>query len=320
MRADIGTESEIPPTFRVVDSAPRLFGQTIPANRLVSRVLENAARSQVERANGRQTFGFPTGLPGLDRILNGLNPRGLYLLGGAPGAGKTSLALQIACTVANQAPVLYLTYENAPENLVLKAICRLALVQPSAVERGKADLARLNEAAASFSTASSRIALLEGTSRITLDTLQAEAQAIIDAHGGPPCLIVVDYLQRMAAHQHTGSIADNLSALSLGLRELASRLESPVLAISSLARAANYDSPTLQGLQGSEDLEFAADVVLLLGARQEVSLSSRAIVKSNAGARLLDLIVAKNRYGETAKRISLLFRPNIGDFQEDTRA
>jgi replicative DNA helicase len=212
------------------------------------------------------------------------------------------------------------TYENAPDNLVLKAICRLALVQPGAVERGKADLSRLRQGAAAFSKISSRIALREGTSRITLETLRTEAEQVIEKHAGAPCLIVVDYLQRMAVHQEQASIADNVSALSLGLRELASRLDSPILAISSLTRAGGYDSPTLQGLQGSEDLEFAADVVLLLGIRQEVSLSSRAIAKSTAGARLLDLVVAKNRYGEAMKRIPLLFRPTVGDFQEDTRA
>jgi len=35
---------------------------------------------------------------------------------------------------------------------------------------------------------------------------------------------------------------------------------------------------------------------------------------------LLDLVIAKNRYGEAARRIPLLFRPTVGDFQEDTRA
>jgi replicative DNA helicase len=317
---DIRDEVKSAPEFQAVDSQNSGYGHMVWADHLVSRVLDSAERTQIDRSAGRDTLGLPTGIPGLDRVLNGLSPRGLYILGGAPGAGKTSLSLQIACEVATRAPVLYVTYENAPDNLVLKAICRLALVQPGAVERGRADLARLRQGAAAFSKISSRIALREGTSRITLDTLRTEAEQIIETHGGAPCLIVLDYLQRMAVHQEQASIADNVSALSLGLRELASRLDSPILAISSLSRAGSYDSPTLQGLQGSEDLEFAADVVLLLGIRQDVSLSSRAIAKSTAGGRLLDLVVAKNRYGEAMRRIPLLFRPTIGDFQEDTRA
>jgi replicative DNA helicase len=306
--------------LRAVDSPASRPEQAVWGADLASHVLENAALAQSNRMAGRQTLGFPTGISGLDRVLNGLSPRGLYILGGAPGAGKTSLSLQIACEVARQAPVLYLTYENAPDNLVLKAICHLAMVQPGAVQRGRADLSRLNDGAARFSTISSRLAFLEGTSRITLASLQTQAEQIIVSHGGTRCLIVVDYLQRMAVHQQNGSVADNLSSLTLGMRELAARLDSPILAISSLSRVGSYDTPTLQGLQGSEDLEFAADVVLLLGVRQDVSLSSKAFARATAGARLLDLVVAKNRYGEAAKRIPLLFQPTVGDFQDDTRA
>ena len=317
---DPGNEADNAAALQLLDSPAPSFGQAVWADGLLTRVLESATRTQTDRAEGRQTLGLPTGIPGLDRVLNGLSAGGLYILGGAPGAGKTSLSLQIACEVARQAPVLYLTYENAPDNLVLKAICRLGLVQPGAVERGRADLNRLSQGAAAFSTISSRIAFLEGTRRVNLETLQAEAERVIALHDGAPCLIVVDYLQRMAVHMEHGSMSDNVSSLSLGLRELASRLASPILAISSLSRTGSYDTPTLQGLQGSEDLEFAADVVLLLGIRQEVSLSSRAIVKSTAGGRLLDLVIAKNRYGEAARRIPLMFQPTIGDFQEDTRA
>ncbi len=289
------------------------------AEGMVDGVLEDAARTQRDRENGRQTLGLPTGIPGLDRVLNGLSARGLYILGGAPGAGKTSLSIQISCVVAQQAPVLYLTYENAADNLVLKSICRLAGIQPSAVERGRADLDRLAGGARSFAAIAPRLAFLEGTSRMTLDILRREAEHVMDIHGGP-CLLVVDYLQRMAVHQQHGSMGDNVSALSLGLRELASKLDSPILAISSLSRVGSYDTPTLQGLQGSEDLEFAADVVLLLGIRQDVSLSSKAIAKATIGSRLLDLVVAKNRYGEAMRKISLMFRPTVGDFEEDTRA
>jgi replicative DNA helicase len=306
--------------LQLLESTTAPFAQAVGADKLAGRVLENAARIQVDRANGRQTLGYPTGLPALDRVLNGLTPGGLYILGGAPGAGKTSLSTQIACEIARHTTVLYLTYENTPDNLVLKAICRLGVVPSSAVERGRADMSRLREGAAAFSAISSRIAFLEGTSRITLDTLQAEAEGMIARQGGAQPLIVVDYLQRMAVHQQGGSMADNVAALSLGLREVASRLGAPILAISSLSRSGSYDMPTVQGLQGSEDLEYAADVILLLGIRQEVSLSSRAIAKSTTGARLLDLVVAKNRYGEAGKRIPLLFRPTIGDFDEDTRA
>ena len=138
MHIDIARPTSGPETAAAISSNSALPDeeQALHAGDLLQRVLDDAARIQFEREAGRSTIGLPTGIPSLDRVLNGLSARGLYILGGAPGAGKTSLSLQIAFEVAQRAPVLYLTYENSPDNLVLKTICRLAGVQPGAVERG----------------------------------------------------------------------------------------------------------------------------------------------------------------------------------------
>ena len=70
------------------------------------------------------------------------------MLGGAPGVGKTSLALQMATAAAREGtPALYVTYENSPENLVLKWLCASARMTPTDIERGFADLDALEIAA-----------------------------------------------------------------------------------------------------------------------------------------------------------------------------
>jgi replicative DNA helicase len=91
---------------------------------------------------------------------------------------------------------------------------------------------------------------------------------------------------------------------------MAVRLGSPVLALTSLSReVADMDLPPLEALKESGNLEYDADGVLLLGVRKEITLGSMARVKAIAGARLLDLLVAKNRYGEADCRIPFLFNP-----------
>jgi len=60
-----------------------------------------------------------TGIPGLDTMLHGgLIPGRVYLVKGAPGTGKTTLAMHFAMAgVANSGNVLYVTLEEPAENL-----------------------------------------------------------------------------------------------------------------------------------------------------------------------------------------------------------
>src|SRR5882724_4269349 len=64
-----------------------------------------------------------TGIVGLDDILNGgLIPNRLYLIGGDPGAGKTTLALQYLIEGVKQGEkCLYVTLSETEEELVASA-------------------------------------------------------------------------------------------------------------------------------------------------------------------------------------------------------
>ena len=297
---------------------------------LVPDVLKQAQDALEAKEAGRETLGLPTGHRDLDQILNGLN-QGFYVLGGAPGVGKTSLALQWACRAAEEVPVLYVTYENSPQSLVLKAICRMAGISPADVDRGRADLGKLREGIKVFLSSEiaphdgsegkigrhlgGRLAFLEGNKRTTTAYIQGQARQAMARHGASRCLVVVDYLQRMAhaGASDYGSLRENVSALTLELRELATRLDSPVLALSSLSRGVgNYSKPTLEALKESGDLEFAADVVLLMGANEDDPTGNRLV-------RNIDLQVAKNRYGEAGRKVKLVFKPALGDFREEVR-
>ncbi len=63
-----------------------------------------------------------TGIPELDRVLGGgLVPGSVVLLGGEPGVGKSTLALQLAAGLQALGPFLYVTGEESPEQLRLRA-------------------------------------------------------------------------------------------------------------------------------------------------------------------------------------------------------
>jgi replicative DNA helicase len=289
------------------------------ASALLPQVLADAAARRLQReATGSAVLGVPTGLAQLDSLLGGLND-GLHLLAGPPGMGKTTLALQIAAAATKEVPVVVVTFEHAPENLTLKLLCARAGVNPRDVQRGYADLAKLRAAAEAWQPVAERLAVVEGSSQLTVAQVRTQARRALRQHQAERCLVVVDYLQLWAkvAEDLRGSFSVRERVEMLGglLRELALRLRSPVLALASQNRAQGHYGngkgvAALDSLKESGDLEYAADVVLFLTE----ALDRQATLP----ARAVELTVAKNRHGDTGK-VALIFRPDLGTMREELR-
>ena len=80
------------------------------------------------RVEARTVRSSPTGLEEFDRVLGGgLVPGGVILLGGDPGIGKSTLLLQAMAAIGGERKALYVTGEESPEQVAMRAQ-RLGLV------------------------------------------------------------------------------------------------------------------------------------------------------------------------------------------------
>lgn len=293
------------------DSSSGLSGSEV-----ARQAIEHARQCFEQRERtGRAVLGLETGIPRLDQLLGGLQ-QGLYLLAGAPGVGKTTLALQIALNVARHAPVVYLTFENSARNLVTKTLCGLADVNPREARRGFVPAVRLHEAAENLEACLRNILFIDGSGATTIASARTQARRRLEQAGVASGLVVVDYLQLWAkTSRELRGLSDTrakVEALGGDLIDLSRRLSSPVLALASQSRAGGAygrggGEASLDSLKESGDLEYAADVALFLTPPKERKVQPPAVA--------LDLTIAKNREGPTGM-VELVARPDRGTVRE----
>jgi replicative DNA helicase len=284
---------------------------------LIPEMLQDVkeAREHVQ-AGGDGITGVRSGLSRLDEILGGFQP-GLTILSGGPGTGKTTLALQLgADAAADGTPVLYVTFENSPKQLMLKGTASCGSLNSRDVRRGRVPLPDVRKAAKRWKEKSRRLALIEGHSELTRGQIRGKARRLMNGFGAERCLVIVDYLQlyAKAADDLRGlsSLRERVEDMGNQLRDLGMRLRSPVLALASQHRGANYaqsGSSNLDTLKESGDLEYSADAVAFLTPAEDRMATDPA--------RALNLTVAKNRHGETG-RVELIFRPDLGTMRPES--
>ncbi|MEM0954571.1 MAG: DNA repair protein RadA [Pseudomonadota bacterium] len=98
-----------------------------------ARILQDINLDEVPR--------FTTGMREFDRVLGGgLVPGSAILVGGNPGAGKSTLLLQTLCKLAEHMPALYITGEESPQQVAMRArrlqlpVDQLRLMSETSVE------------------------------------------------------------------------------------------------------------------------------------------------------------------------------------------
>jgi replicative DNA helicase len=287
--------------------------------RLLRQLLDDTrARHAQRQASGEAVLGLHTGVARRAGLLCGLS-RGLYLLAGPPGMGKTTLAVQIALHVAREVPVVYASFENSATNLLLKVLCVQAGVNPRDVRRGFVAPEVLVAAGVALGPVLDRLDILDGDGRLTVGHLRGRVRRSLAAQGAPRCLIVVDYLQLWAKTSRElrdlSDVRAKVDTLGGELIALAKQLDSPILALSSQSRAGGAygkggGEAALDSFKESGDLEYSADVAMFLTEARER--------KAPPPASALDLTVRKHRHGPTGT-VELVFLPERGLLREETR-
>lgn len=264
-----------------------------------------------ERAHSDSAIpGLSTGLRDLDSKINGLNKSDLLLIAARPGMGKSSIALNIALSVAKQykKAVVIFNLEMSKEQLASRLLSNESFVDSQLLLTGKLseeEWEKLGLAAAALSQTDIRI---DDNPSITVTEMNAKCRRV-DNLG----LVIIDYLQLMTSA--TGKVNENrvtaVGEISRSLKIMAKELNVPVICLSQLSRANESRAdkrPMLSDLRESGSIEQDADEVLFLYRDDYYNPDSEE-------KNVAECIVAKNRHGEIGT-VKLQWLPQFTTFSD----
>lgn len=211
--------------------------------------------------------GIPTPWPELTTILNGgWKPGRQYVIGARPAVGKSLMGLQAALHATRHGHVGFYSLEMPRDEVINRAVSQIARVPLDDIEkRTLNDDAWTKVAKARGILADLPLAIDDRPILRPVD-IRTHARAL--SRRGPLAMLVVDYLQLMAATRgDQRKRHEQVGEWSRLLKILAKELCVPVLVLSQLNRDIEHRTnpePTLADLRESGSIEQDADVVILL--------------------------------------------------------
>src|SRR5271154_6111085 len=253
-----GAESSI---FALAED--RVKAGLVPIKEIVT---ESFDRLEKIFREGKSLSGISRGYGELDKLLSGLQPSELIILAARPSQGKTALALNLMENVAIRGgrPVAMFSLEMSKESLLQRLVASVAQVDAHKFRSGhlsKDDWRRMTDSLGQIASAPLWI---DDAGTATVLEIGAKARRLKRDKG--LSLLVVDYLQLIAARGRFGNRQEEVASISRGLKGLAKELQIPVLVLSQLTRAPERDDrgPQLSDLRESGAIEQDADVVMFI--------------------------------------------------------
>jgi hypothetical protein len=229
--------------------------------------------------------------------------RGVNILAGPTGRGKTSLAILLARITARCLPVVYFSTELS-ERQTIARIAAQELARPwRPLYEGSAPTGIV--VARAMEPLNLRVVVIRSATEL-LDALRA-----VEQFAGQPPFVVLDYLQGLARNPDedrrlaVGSVSDGITTWSRTTGGV-------VLAVSSISRANYFNTDTkgaadfVNAAKESGDIEFDASSVLFL------DVAAPPLGGKSEGR----LHVAKSRFG-TVGTIGVIFDGPSGAFEQD---
>lgn len=263
--------------------------------------------------SGTDITGIRTGYTKLDKLLSGMQPGTLNIVGARPAMGKSAFALGMAVNAARTTnrPVMFFSLEMSATELTQRILSAEAQVDSDRLRSGQlqdADWTRITHAMNRLNIP----LYIDDTPQISVMQIRQKLRRV-KVSDAPPAMVIIDYLQLMGGGNHETRQLE-VAEISRGLKMLSREFGIPVVALSQLSRGLEQRAdrrPGLSDLRESGALEQDADVVMFLYREEAANTEVRPNERGFA-----DVIVAKHRSGPT-DTIRLIFNKAYTQFVDE---
>lgn len=290
--------------------------------------------SEILANDGKDTVS--TGFPRLDAVLEGGLHPDLYVLGAIPSLGKTTLILEMAYNIAKSGrDVFYFSLEMSRSEVIAKHVSRLTYAR--AMEAGLNSLAAktstgimlgsrykfytpeeidlIKGSIADYARVSCHIHTFEGVGSFGVQ----EIAKIVDEHISKTHqlpVLFIDYLQILAPYDEKASDKVNMDKAVVELKRLSRDKKIPVVVVSSFNRENYSVSVSFKAFKESGIIESTASVCIGLQLKGVGTTGFDVDVAKSKKPREIELVVLKNRFGETGVKILYFYHQLFNKFDE----
>ena len=284
------------PADRIVEEASRIGSVRIQKALSTSDLVEPLRGAPFEEAEQVQCA--MTGIRKLDETLGGFQEGELTVIGARPSMGKTDVMLHLAQMAAKSGcmPIVF-SIEMSASSLTKRLLAmagrfnRTKMRNPYKLltENQKENWPHMIREVAELG-----IYVIDQPS-VTVADMRSSIRRLLIGHPDARPVVFIDYLGLITPpHFFDGNVAAQIGAVSRSLKAMAKDFNCPVVCLAQLSRAVEgrpNKRPMLSDVRDSGSVEQDADVMLFL--------YREAYYTKEAGDNRMEIIVAKNRNGQT---------------------
>ena len=280
---------------------------------------------------------IPTGFPMLDEVLDGGLYEGLYIVGAISSLGKTTLVTQIADQVASKGhDVLIFSLEMARSEVMAKSISRHTIMEVlrtggdtknaktvRGVTAGKryekysnTEKELIINAVQAYSGYAKHIYITEGVGDLGVQQIRETVEKHTRYTGNTP-LVIVDYLQILAPYNERATDKQNTDKAVMELKRISRDFKTPVIGISSFNRDNYNNAVSMQAFKESGAIEYSSDILIGLQLKGAGNKDFDPTEAKKKDPREIELVILKNRNGQTGAKVPFEFYPMFNYFVEN---